>query len=243
MSEPRRKNASDLTWFEELYRDGWRRMSFAECEQRCNALAEDVANTVRGRKAVWGWSGGKDSVVLAHILKLAGVEFPGVCVLTQLEYPAVDWFCTRRKPSGVEVMRTGHDIRWLIENKHMLFPQDAATKSRWYSMVQQAGLDRFAKRHQADMIIMGRRRADGNVVPHKVYGVTNGPDRYNPLLDTSHEFIWACIRHFGLPEYPQYSRIKWALVDGTGPWPQERSWVQVAETDPGVYHRYRGLLV
>lgn len=235
------KRPKNLDWFKELYRDADKRMSRGQCQDLCGAIGERMRLRLHRRRAVYGWSGGKDSVVLAHIMQGAGILIPGACVLTHLEYPIVNEFCHRHKPRGVQVVRTDHDVSWLLANRQFLFPTDAAVKARCYALVHQRYLDRFAALVGADVLILGRRRLDGNIIPAEFYPAEGKADRYNPIANTPHEFIWACMRHFNLPEYPLYSIQPEYLVTGTGFWAQDKDWEMVRKTDHRIYDRYAAM--
>lgn len=232
------KRLENVGYFRELYRTAHLRVSRGECDDIVGRLGERVLRVLSTRRAVYGWSGGKDSVVLEYVLRSAGLSLEGACILTALEYPAVDRFCATELPRKVTRIRTHHNITWLLANRQFLFPTDPALKARSYAMVQQAHMDKFAMERGATVVVLGRRRADGNVIPSEFYEAKGKPWRYNPLADTSHEFVWAAIRHYNLPEYPLYAISPKHLVTGTGWWPQDDGWDTVRHTDPSVYANY-----
>ena len=228
----------NIAYFRGLYDKAHKEISKRECAELMKRTAEEMAMVLRNERVVYGWSGGKDSVVLERLLRMVG-DYVGVCVSTQLEYPCVDLFLAKNKPPRTEIIRTPHDLNWLIRNPRMLMPTDARTKSEWYRIVQHKHTDDFAKRIGSTMLVFGRRTEDGNVIPAKVYSVEGKARRYNPLKDFTHLQIWGIVRHFDLPEYPLYARHSSSLVTGTGAWAQEPNWEIVRETDHGLYDRVR----
>lgn len=233
-----RKRIEHLAYFGDLYRNAHKQISRRECMDLVLRTADDMAATMQGERAVFAWSGGKDSVVLHYLMQLVGV-FEGVCVATQLEYPCADAFMQREKPEGVFLIRTGHDLDWLLRNPRMLFPTEPRAKAEWYRQVQHYHTDAFAASANATMLVFGRRTEDGNVMRGKVYEVRGRAKRYNPLKDFTHLQVWGIMRHFGLPEYPLYALHPTSLVTGTGAWAQEPNWGIVKATDPLLYSRVR----
>lgn len=233
-----RKRIENIAYFQRVYDSAYNQISKRDCAELVARTADEMSIILEGERAVFAWSGGKDSVVLEYCLRLVG-NYAGVCVATQLEYPIVETFMQREKPRGVEIVRTAHDLQWLKANPRMLFPADSRTKSEWLRIVQHKHTDEFAKRAGATMLMFGRRTEDGNMMKGKVYSVEGKARRYNPLKDFTHVQIWGIIQHFGLPEYPLYARHPSSLVTGTGAWAQEPSWEIVEATDPELYGRVR----
>lgn len=234
-----RKRLENLAYFKRLYENAHNEISKAQCSELIKRTADEIASVSAGERVVYAWSGGKDSVVLEHCLRMVG-NYAGVCVATQLEYPCVADFMQRERPRGVEIVQTSHDLQWLRANPRMLFPSDSRTKSEWLRIVQHKHTDDFAKRAGATMLVFGRRTEDGNVMKGKVYSVEGKARRYNPLKDFTHVQVWAIMQHFGLAEYPLYGLHATSLVTGTGAWAQEPSWQVVRETDEQLYNQVRG---
>ena len=106
-------------------------------------------------------------------------------------------------------------------------------------MVQHRGQARYYKAHDLDMLLLGRRRADGNYVGKgsNIYTDGNGVTRYSPLSDWSHEAILAFIHYHKVPVPPIYE-WKNGYSCGTHPWPArqwtgsvENGWKEVFEID------------
>ena len=187
------------------------------------ATVQDIRVKTSGKAAAYAWSGGKDSIVLSKVCEMAGVtaSMIGVC---NLEYPAFMEWVNQNKPEGCEIINTGQDLEWLSAHPEMLFPKDSATAARWFSIVQHRAQRQYFKAHQLDMIILGRRRADGNYVGRKtnIYTDGKGVTRFSPLADWKHEDILAFIHYHKLPLPPIYGWHNGYLC-GTHPWPA-RQW-------------------
>lgn len=198
-------------------------VSEKELEKLTAATVKDIKAKTKGKKAAVAWSGGKDSIVLSKVCEMAGVKdsMIGVC---NLEYPAFMEWVNKNKPDGCEVINTGQDLEWLSRHPEMLFPNSSSTAARWFSVVQHRAQREYFKAHQLDMIILGRRRADGNYVGRKtnIYTDGKGVTRFSPLADWSHEHILAFIHYHKLPLPPIYGWHNGYLC-GTHPWPA-RQW-------------------
>lgn len=212
-----------------------------ELDKLVAATQEDIRATVEGKRAAYAWSAGKDSIVLGHICEAAGVtaSMIGVC---DLEYPAFTTWVQENKPSGCEVINTHQGLDWLAKHPEMLFPQESATAGRWFSIVQHRAQREYFKAHDLDIIILGRRRADGNFVGRgvNIYTDGKGVTRFSPLAAWSHEHVLAYIHYHQLPLPPIYG-WKNGYLCGTHPWPArqwtgstENGWQEVYDIDPSI---------
>lgn len=216
-------------------------VSRAELDELTAATVADIKATTTGKRAAYAWSAGKDSIVLGKLCEAAGVtdSMIGVC---DLEYPAFAAWIEEHKPAGCEVINTHQDIDWLVEHQEMLFPKDSAAAGRWFSIVQHRAQREYFKAHELDVIILGRRRADGNYVGRNsnIYTDGKGVTRFSPLAAWKHEHILAYIHYHQLPLPPIYG-WKNGYLCGTHPWPArqwtgsiENGWREVYDIDPGI---------
>jgi hypothetical protein len=92
------------------------------------------------------------------------------------------------------------------------------------------------------MILLGRRKADGNYVGKgdNVYTNNKGITRYSPLSDWSHEQVLAYIHYYGVEMPPIYG-WKNGYYCGTHPWPArqwtgsvENGWKEVYAIDKSI---------
>ncbi len=205
------------------------------------ATIEDIRDKTAGKKAAYAWSAGKDSIVLGALCEAAGVtdSMIGVC---DLEYPAFAAWIEDNRPAGCEIVNTHQDLDWLAAHQEMLFPQDAAAAGRWFSIVQHRAQRIYSRAHGLDLIILGRRRADGNYVGRgaNIYTNRKGVTRFSPLADWSHEHVLAYLHYHQLPLPPIYG-WKNGYLCGTHPWPArqwtgsvENGWREVYDIDPSI---------
>ncbi|MDE6905542.1 MAG: phosphoadenosine phosphosulfate reductase family protein [Lachnospiraceae bacterium] len=216
-------------------------VSRKDLDQLVNKTVKEIKKKTKGKKAAYAWSGGKDSLVLRDICCMAGITS---CVLAicNLEYKAfIDWV-EKNKPQELSVVNTGQDMKWLAAHPHMLFPQDSKYAARWFQIVQHRGQARYYKEKGLDMLLLGRRRADGNYVGKgdNVYTNGQGITRYSPLSDWTHEQVLAYIHYYNL-EMPPIYNWKNGYVCGTHPWPArqwtgsiENAWAEIYEIDSSI---------
>lgn len=240
MSLGRKQSISNDAWLEAVATIE-SAVSRSELDDLTAATIADIRDNVSGKKAAYAWSAGKDSIVLGHICEAAGVKdsMIGVC---DLEYPAFSAWIDANRPDGCEVINTHQDLDWLSKHQEMLFPKDSAAAGRWFSIVQHRAQRIYFKAHQLDIIILGRRRADGNFVGRgtNIYTDGKGVTRFSPLAAWSHEHVLAYIHYHKLPLPPIYG-WKNGYLCGTHPWPArqwtgeiENGWREVYEIDPSI---------
>ena len=240
MSLGRKQNIKNDAWLEAVANIE-AAVSRQELDALVDATVEDIRAKTSGKIAAYAWSGGKDSIVLDKLCEMAGVtsSMIGVC---NLEYPAFMKWVDENKPDGCEVINTGQDLEWLSKHPEMLFPQNSTTAARWFSIVQHRAQREYFAERDLDIIILGRRRADGNYVGRKsnIYTDGKGVTRYSPLADWSHEHILAFIHYHRLPLPPIYGWHNGYLC-GTHPWParqwtgsEENGWREVYNIDKEI---------
>lgn len=240
MSLGRTKNIDNEKWVE-AFANIEQEVTAEEIDKLEAATVESIKSTVSGKHAAFGWSGGKDSLVIAKLCELADVG-ESLFAHSELEYPAFLKWCLKNKPKGCEVVNVGLDLEWLSKHKEMLFPQDAKTAYRWYQLIQQTAIRRYFRSNKLDYIIVGHRTADGNYVGKGGNISTNGAGvvRYSPIADWTHEQLLAYIHYRNIPMPPIYG-WKNGYKCGTHSWPGrthtqsiERGFSEVYEIDKSI---------
>lgn len=213
--------------------------------EELDKLVADTVTEVKlqstGKKAAYAWSGGKDSLVLGEICRMADIT---ECMLAvcDLEYPAFITWVQEHKPENLEIVNTGQNMEWLKKHPEMLFPTDCKKAARWFAIVQHRAQAKYYKAHELDMILLGRRRADGNYCGKgsNIYTDGKGVTRYSPLAAWKHEAVLAYIHYYGVPMPPLYDWNNGYLC-GTHPWParqwtgsEDGGWAEVCQIDPEI---------
>ena len=205
------------------------------------ATVAEIRELTTGQHAAFAWSGGKDSIALELVCQQAGIT-ECILAISELEYPAFLGWVTDHMPDDLTVISTGQDLNWLASHPNMLFPQ-GEYGPRWFSIVNHAGQRRFYRERALDVLLLGRRRVDGNYCGPKgahVYTNNEGITRYSPLAAWTHEAVFALIERAGASLPPCYDWPRGYQV-GTGSWPArqwteslDHGWAEVYAIDPSV---------
>lgn len=212
-----------------------------ELDTLVESTVAEIREKTSGKKAAFAWSGGKDSLVLEKICYMAGIN-ACVLVICNLEYQAFLQWVTDYMPPELSVINTGQDIEWLVAHQQMLFPQDSKTAAQWFHIVQHRGQAKYYRENNLDILLLGRRKADGNYVGkgNNIYTNGQGVTRYSPLSDWSHEQILAFIHYYNVDLPPFY---EWGngYYCGTHPWAArqwtgsiENGWKEIYEIDSSI---------
>jgi 3'-phosphoadenosine 5'-phosphosulfate sulfotransferase (PAPS reductase)/FAD synthetase len=218
-------------------------VSKEDLDRLVDQTAEEIRRVTKGKRAALAWSGGKDSIVLEFVSKLAGIE-EGVWVRTkELEYPEQLRYSQATKPPFIEEVVTNHDLPWLSRNPLFLFPELSSPYSdRWSKIVQRNHQDDYVKQNQVEIMLLGRRKKDGNYVPSSKLMSKGDSVRYFPLADWTHEEVFALFKHYNIPLPPIYSwkdgfhiGTIWAERGPNGK-PVDEVWQDIYDIDPSIIH-------
>lgn len=210
----------------------------SEIDKKIKAAVADIKDRTKGKKAAYSYSAGKDSIALQYVCEKAGVK-DNVFVYCDLEYTAfMDWV-NDHKPDKCTMINTGQNLEWLAKHPDMLFPQDSKAAGKWFHIVQHRGQEQYYKDNKLDMLLLGRRRQDGNYTGKDgIYTNAKGITRYSPLYLWEHEDILALIAWYELPLPPIYDWNK-GYICGTHnfaerQWTEnvENGWKEVYEIEP-----------
>lgn len=237
----KQKQSFDWDFALEVWDNIWEYVEPAHIEDLLEKTREHIAQVVGPQHAAFGWSGGKDSLVMQLLCEPLDIRD---CVWGRcdLEYPSMEDYCERNQPEGLTILNTGLDVSWLHEHPDMLFPRTTSKKTSWYRLRQWKAQAEYYKDQKLDLILMGRRKAEGNYVGRDgtgLYTKKNGTTVFCPIMDWTHEEVFGALKLHDIEE-PPYFRWPRGLRLGTGPWPKIKvesdaeGWARVYEIDPSV---------
>lgn len=234
-----RKKRNEQHQWEEVFNNIEQYVSLSEVQEATAKAIENIQKTTNGKQVAYSWSGGKDSIVLASVCEQAGIS-NSMWAHTELEYPAFFSWCQEHKPKGCEAINVGYDLDWLNEHPNMLFPNEKDYQ-RWMVLYQRKAFTQYFFGGNLDMLLVGHRKADGNIVgENNVIAKRSGEVRFSPLADWSHEMLLAYI-HYNKLDLPMIYQWKDGYKQGTHAWAgrqgmknHEQGFGEVWDIDPQI---------
>ncbi|MEG0296793.1 MAG: phosphoadenosine phosphosulfate reductase family protein [Clostridium sp.] len=133
---------------------------------------------------ILAFSGGKDSLAIYILAKMAGVKFKAVYALTTVDPPELVWHIKRNYPD-VEIIYPKESMFALIERK--LLPPTRITRWCCSEFKEKVG-------HKGASVILGVRAGESRKrSKHKLVSFFKGKIMVRPILDWSTEDVWAFI--------------------------------------------------
>jgi len=196
-------------------------VSQEEAERAVDDAVEEVLRVTHGKRVGYGWSGGKDSIALQVVMEKAGIRKCYMAFVSALSFRNYLPWCLEHGPASLEVRDYDRvNVGWLAKHPQYIFNQQ--DHSIWSRFCQVRGHDSFCLDNRLDMVILGRRRQDGNYIGPKGSKTATKNNRvslYSPLADWSHEMVLAVIHYFKGRQLPDLYTYPEAFVEGTPIWP------------------------
>jgi 3'-phosphoadenosine 5'-phosphosulfate sulfotransferase (PAPS reductase)/FAD synthetase len=192
------------------------------------------------------YSGGKDSVVVAHIIKEAGLMNyikDAVCETSfyfekQLEDIKVfsgqlGWNVTFKDSLGWD---------WLRRYPEVIFSNDPSIRGWSFAQRHQKTVADYARTHGNDAIIFGRRTEENTVPSHLYYRKQIGSWSCHPIREWTTQNVWDYFELFDLP-IPWIYTKSFGKYSGNSPFYSLRAryvggvdeaWATVTELDPTI---------
>lgn len=174
-----------------------------ELEETAVKRAKEIATKVG--VIGYGYSGGKDSLVLANIMKVAGLEsLPHFCSLYAFEYPVMDNWLLKNAPAGTDFVKSElYGVDFLNKNPRYLFPDLTDTKVRYeYTRSWRPQEVQWVRKNKITNMFYGRRIDDGNYCGKKEDGIYVNRNLGVPLTS------WHIIADWKLPEVMAYMKSR-----------------------------------
>lgn len=179
----------------------------------CELLRELQKSSTRNLLA---FSGGKDSIVAAHLAQRYFGITEAVCEVSfAFQRDVVDYMAIG-KGLGLRCRYTERlDIEWLRQNQHLMFA-DLKAQGELYARRQQATVRDHAKAGGFTGVVFGRRREE-NTVPRPLYQTKDGRWQCHPIHNWSTANVWQYIEDNALP-YPGIYDSPIGKLEGADPW-------------------------
>ena len=163
----------------------------------------------KSERPILSYSGGKDSLVVALLIQEAGLSDyvqANVCdssfyftkQLEDIKQMAQDLRVTVEYPDSL-------DTDWLLRHPKVLFSPSSDVRGWFFTVRHQKTVADFAKRHNNDAILFGRRKQE-NTVNSPLYYVKGGKFwSCHPVREWLHGDIWEYLKDRDVPEPWMYS--------------------------------------
>lgn len=200
-----KRNSSEEEWWQLFNNPVYPREYI---EHKVMQTIDEIKALTNDRKIAMAWSGGKDSIALQLIMEKSELSYDSFIVVSQMEYPEFIKWINDNKPKGLNFVISNHNFEWLASHNDMLFPQDSKTLAKWYKIVQHDGQKAFARSNEIDIMLLGRRKADGNYTGRGANHYQKKTEtfvRYCPIADWKHEEVMALLSYEGVDMPPIYS--------------------------------------
>lgn len=160
------------------------------------------------------FSGGKDSIVAAHLAAQLGVR-EAVCEVSFCFPQQVRDFKVTAEQIGINVVyRNSLSWEWLARNPRWVMTP-LAEQGQFYALRQQRTVKAFARDRGYGGVIYGRRTEE-NTVKAMVYSTADGLTHCHPIREWKTGEVWAYIKHHGL-HYPDIYNHEIGRREGNTP--------------------------
>lgn len=224
---PRKRQATTEQWLE-----AWQHANAVPDHAGAHELVAIAVDRVRAavaktgaRRPAYAWTGGKDSLGLEIVCRAAGVNV-AMIGCTRLEYPSMERWIDAHAPPGLDVQRMPFDLAWLAaRQERWCLPYTQKDAYLWYSAVNWNSQRAWCERTGCDLLLNGRRKADGNNMGRGGYQETkysSGTVKFAPCGDWTHEDLLNVLVVHRVELPPIYQHARGWLV-GSGCWAKRRA--------------------
>lgn len=167
------------------------------------------------QRPLLAFSGGKDSLVIAHLLAQYGPQ-PAIAEVSFLFPFLVSSLIEAGQSLQLQLTcKDSLDLAWLSERPRFLFPRTSKDAATFYQARQQKTVTRHSERNNYDVVFFGRRLEE-NSVKAMVYD-KSGVTQCHPLRHWTHDDIWLYLAIHHLP-VPDIYQSAFGRNAGNGPW-------------------------
>lgn len=187
-------------------------ISFEECKAKVDKAVAEVKSLIKGKKAGYCWSGGKDSLALQVIMEQAGVVPCVLCTCHEMSPSVLKWN-EENAPKGLEIsFNEKLTKQYIKEHIDKVFPTTNRDRCWWYKQLRWDAQKKFVKKHSLEICFWGRRSQDNNMCYRNgskhYYDEKIGCIHSNIIADWKHEDVIAAIHYYLNDKYPAYYDVR-----------------------------------
>jgi len=200
----------------------------------------------QSERQLLAFSGGKDSIVVAHLAAKLGIR-DAVCETSFYFAKQTQNIREIASHLGINVAWSCRlSLDWLRKNRRIIFCDDSVLRAWSFGVRQQATVRMYAKKHGYDCQIFGRRTEE-NSVPAHLYPMKAGL-QCHPIRDWSTADVWEYIRENRIP-VPWIYSTPFGEKEGNAPFYMMRAsdfggadncWALAEQLDPRYKKRILG---
>lgn len=181
-----------------------------------NSTLDFIRQTIKGHNVAFGWSGGKESIVLADLMRDTSVHRSVLALNSCLCYSSFTKWCLEHKPKDCEVFDSYQTLNFRVMRQLGIeaFSDDLKQYHKFTEMTDHKAYPYFCKKNGITMFILGRRKRDNNICGKAPHYITTNKLRdyccFSPMAEWTTEEVLGYIRYFkggyeALP--PQYRYV------------------------------------
>lgn len=206
-------------------------------EQSHNIIKKALYNS---KKPLVAFSGGKDGLIVAHMLKTYVPDIKMICEISHTFKEVVEDIKKIAKQYNFNVeYKDSLNDQWLINHPEYIFASDTKIISKYCFARQQSTIKKYQKKGGYDCTFTGRTKFD-NTVKAEIYNTKDNGIQAHPIRNFTDDDVWQYFKEYNLT-IPLIYKTKFGEKTGNSPWfamgyknknlPVYKCWEAVNEID------------
>lgn len=197
-----RKTSTPNESFVELYEHYYKYIDKDEVDQKFEEVARWIQEHAKGKKVAIGYSGGKDSIVLKHIMDRLGIPYTTIIGVYGTTYDYVVDYINEQVKGEKVFVDCGMSMEYLSNNPDKYFSKDPKVRQSVWRDGHQKQVKGYAQANGFGVLFLGRRKQENFIYKG---GKTNfkGMEINLPISDWLHEELFGYLGYNNIP-LPDY---------------------------------------